>query len=79
MPSKEAVKKGMEAAKKAGLKVKKSSDGYMGGMKTHMKKDKKYSMGRSIQMGKRPGMMGGGMLEGEQDKVKRLYGGGKTK
>ena len=44
-----------------------------------MKKGKKYSMGRSIQMGKRPGMMGGGMMESEQDKVKRLYGGGKTK
>ena len=35
MPSKEAVKKGMEAAKKAGLKVKKSSDGYMGGMNSY--------------------------------------------
>ena len=53
---------------------------YGHGKKTKMKK---YAMGKSIEMGKRPGMMGGKgtskMVEMEQDKVKRLYGGGKTK
>jgi hypothetical protein len=51
---------------------------YGHGKKTKMK-GKNYSMGRAIEMGKRPGMMGGKMVEMEQDKVKRLYGGGKTK
>lgn len=50
---------------------------YRKGKKTKMK-GMKYSMGRAIEMGKRPGMMGGKMVEMEQDKVKRLYGGGKT-
>ena len=51
---------------------------YGKGKKTKMK-GMKYSMGRKIEMGKRPGMMGGKMVEMEQDKAERLYGvGGKT-
>ena len=50
---------------------------YSHGKKTKMK-GMNYSMGRAIEMGKRPGMKDGKMVEMEQDRVKRLYGGGKT-
>ena len=53
---------------------------YGKGKKTKMK-GMNYSMGRQIELGKRPGMMGGKMttVEMEQDKAERLYGvGGKT-
>ena len=50
---------------------------YGKGKKTKMK-GMNYSMGRAVEMGKRPGMMHGKMVEMEQDRVKRLYGGGKT-
>jgi hypothetical protein len=50
---------------------------YGKGKKTKMK-GMNYSMGRAVEMGKRPGMMDGKMVEMEQDRVKRLYGGGKT-
>lgn len=50
---------------------------YGKGKKTKMK-GMNYSMGRAVEMGKRPGMMDSKMVEMEQDRVKRLYGGGKT-
>tara|TARA_R100001510_G_C7474632_1_gene89356 strand:- start:304 stop:510 length:207 start_codon:yes stop_codon:yes gene_type:complete len=57
---------------------------YGKGKKTKMK-GMNYSMGRAVEMGKRPGMMAGKKTKMgtnevmmEQDKVRILYGGGKT-